>query len=77
MASASINIKGFAAWCEVDVLRIRWMVVICARKSEKCQIFGHFFAFFEGDHGKKGSDLLLSKTFFSTFVNNLINSIIP
>lgn len=38
-------------------------------KSEKCQIFGHFFAFFEGDHGKKGSDLLLSKTYFSTFVN--------
>lgn len=45
MASASINLKTLVAWCEVDVLRIRWMIVICARKVKSVKFLDTFLHF--------------------------------
>ena len=64
MASASINIKGLVAWREVDVLRIRWMVVICARKVKSVKFLDTFLHFLRVTMEKRVQTYCCRKLFF-------------
>lgn len=58
------KLSGFAAWCEVDVLRIRWMVVICARKVKSVKFLDTFLHFLRATMEKRVQTYCCRKLFF-------------
>ena len=58
------KLSGLVAWCEVDVLRIRWMVVICARKVKSVKFLDTFLHFLRVTMEKRVQTYCCRKLFF-------------